>query len=196
MRTWVLARIITCACLIVLCPSAPGRSGQRLRASERAAARQVLPSGTRLAPPLLTGRWAGALAARPTPVIAGVPDPPASGYLEGQGRYHSVLAPYAVRSHWPAAEVGGPDAGARTDRFTKVPSQRYIDVLVVPNPHQGDTKRAERTLWAFMSDTGEAATTHREGARAGAVAAHHRPNQPGHRPAPRGSSLPRPRLSG
>jgi hypothetical protein len=98
---------------------------------------------------------AGMPAPVPTAVIAGLPAAPTHGYLDHQGTYHSALAPYTVRSHWYPSEVGGPAPVACNDRFTAATAQpRYIDVLAVPNPHRVDTARAERALWAYLTDTG------------------------------------------
>jgi hypothetical protein len=91
----------------------------------------------------------------PTAVIAGLPAAPAHGYRDLQGTYHSALAPYTVRSHWRPNEVGGPAPVACNDRFTAATTPpRYIDVLAVPNPHKVDTPHAERSLWAYLNDTG------------------------------------------
>jgi hypothetical protein len=93
-------------------------------------------------------------AAQPTPVIAGLPDAPALGFLDRRGRYHSALAPFSVRSHWQPSEVGGPDPSGRNDRFTAPDGLCSIDVIAVPNPHQVDTAQAEQRLWAYLVETG------------------------------------------
>jgi hypothetical protein len=107
------------------------------------AAAQQAPAQAGMAPPAV-----------PTPVIAGLRAPLAHGYLDALGRYHSALAPYWVRSHWPATEVGGTESVERNDRFMASGEQRYIDVIAVPNPRRVDTARAERLLWDYLSTTG------------------------------------------
>jgi hypothetical protein len=90
----------------------------------------------------------------PTAVIAGLPAAPVHGYRDGQSTYHSALAPYTVRSHWRAGEVGGPPPVERNDHFSAPDGQRSIDLIAVPNPQRVDTARAERSLWAYLNDVG------------------------------------------
>jgi hypothetical protein len=42
----------------------------------------------------------------------------------------------------------------RSDRFTRVAGQRYIDVIAVPNPLRVDSAQAGRLLWAYLAQTG------------------------------------------